>query len=87
MTVVTEIGLAGMLHKPAMRSAKKIDEQTGEKTVVSIDEKIAVKIDNLTGAKIAKRIADRIPAVNSVDLIEPIMQPAHMVEMGETMPV
>lgn len=60
------VGTLGWLHKPAMISARKIAELTGEKTVVKIDgqieERIAAKIANSTDEKIGERIGSSIGA-------------------------
>lgn len=85
------------LHKPPMISVWKIGEQTGEKIKGWIEEKIdgqigssaggktGERIGRWTGVKIDERIADRTPAVNSVDLIGPTMLPVNMAERGERM--
>lgn len=85
------------LCKLEMTFAKKIDGWTGEKTVVSIDGKIAVRIDNSVDEKIAGRtgssidvkigekIADQTRVAKFVALIERIMLPENTAVKAERM--
>ena len=81
-----------------MTSVRKIDGRIGERTdgkiVESIEERIVrlivVKTAGRTGKsiveRITERISDRMQAVSSEVLIEPIMWPASMAGKGAKMP-
>lgn len=81
------ITIVSCLRSLVMTSAEKIDRKIDEKTVVSIEGKIAETIGKSIGARIAETRHDQTQAVSCEGLIGPIMSPATMDGKGERPPV